>query len=315
MEDCTYNIAILITCHNRKEKTLCCLRNLFACPLPRSYKLYVYLVDDGSTDGTAKGIKDNFPAVKIIQGDGNLFWNRGMNLAWKTAVKERDYDFYLWLNDDVSLYSNSLIELLETSQIKNNESIICGATCAIDNKNQITYSGKKLATRYNFVRLPPNGEIQECEQFCGNIVLISKYVFRKIGFNDIYFRHGLGDFDYALKAKRIGLKSFISPNVLGECDGHYDYTSEIKKAGLKSFLSPNALVEHGVYYTLPIYLNSKCSIYSRWKSLHSPRTPHPKEMFYFNRICFGLLFAIYKYISSYIWTLFPKLWELWIRIK
>jgi GT2 family glycosyltransferase len=315
MKDCTYTIAALITCHNRKEKTLCCLRNLLACPLPESYELYVYLVDDGSTDGTAEGVKDNFPSVKIIQGNGNLYWNRGMNLAWKTAVKERDYDFYLWLNDDVILYSNSLIELLETSQIKNNESIICGATCAINNENQITYSGAKLTSKYNFIHIIPNGKIQECDRFCGNIVLISRYIFGKIGFNDIYFIHGIGDFDYALRVKKAGLKSFVSPNILGECNGHYDYALEVKKTGLKPFIFPNALGKCDSHYTLPTYLNPKCSLYSRWKDLHSPRTPHPKEAFYYNRRCFGLLFAIYKYISNYIWTLSPKLWSLWMQMK
>ena len=40
-----------------------------------------------------------FPQVHIIKGDGNLFWNRGMYMAWQAAIKEKDYDFYLWLND------------------------------------------------------------------------------------------------------------------------------------------------------------------------------------------------------------------------
>lgn len=275
------NIAVLLTCHNRREKTLCCLHNLFSCALYKDYELFVYLVDDGSTDGTANGVRENFPNVKIIQGDGNLFWNRGMNLAWKTAVKEHDYDFYLWLNDDTNLYSNALTELLETSKAKNNEAIICGSVCATNNRRNITYGGIKSFT-HGLFRFEPNGEIQECECFNGNIVLIPKYVFEKVGFNNIYFRHSLGDMDYGLQAKKINIKSFVSANVLGECDRHD---------------------------SLQVWDNQKYSLRLRWKSLHSPLGLNPREMFYFNKLHLGLLFAVRRYISIYARVLFPTLWK------
>jgi GT2 family glycosyltransferase len=72
-------IAILITCYNRKEKTLSCLAALFNCIVPDGYGFDVFLVDDGSTDGTSDAIKEGFTQVNIIQGNGNLFWNRGMH--------------------------------------------------------------------------------------------------------------------------------------------------------------------------------------------------------------------------------------------
>ena len=40
-------IAVLITCHNRKEKTLKCLRTLYSQTLPAGAEISVYLVDDG----------------------------------------------------------------------------------------------------------------------------------------------------------------------------------------------------------------------------------------------------------------------------
>ena len=44
-------LAALLTCHNRREQTLVCLRALRACTLPAGCDLAVYLVDDGSRDG------------------------------------------------------------------------------------------------------------------------------------------------------------------------------------------------------------------------------------------------------------------------
>ena len=74
-------IAALITCFNRKEKTILCLTNLFKQPLLNNFELDVFLTDDGCTDGTAEAVGKMFPQVHIIKGDGNLFWNRGMYMV------------------------------------------------------------------------------------------------------------------------------------------------------------------------------------------------------------------------------------------
>jgi len=272
------NIAVLLTCHNRKEKTLCCLQNLFSCALPENHKLHIYLTDDGSTDGTADAVKEKFPEVKIIQGNGKLFWNRGMHLAWETAAKERNYDFYLWLNDDTNLYSNALTELLQVASAKNNESIICGTTCY---KGTTTYSGGKFVN--GIVRLVPNGEAQECECFNGNVVLIPKYVFDKIGFNDSFYNHSFGDLDYGLFARKKGIKLYLSPKIMGECEGHSE--------------------------KLPVWDNPEYSFKKRWQNLHSPLGLNPVELFHFNKKHFGILFAIRRYISIYIRVIFPGLWH------
>ena len=44
-------IAVILTCFNRKQKTLACLEALFNQTLPADTSLTTYLVDDASTDG------------------------------------------------------------------------------------------------------------------------------------------------------------------------------------------------------------------------------------------------------------------------
>lgn len=85
------------------------------CPVTyRKYRVDVYLTNDGCTDGTPEAIALQYPKVYIINGDGNLFWNRGMYTAWQEAAK-KDYDFYIWLNDDTILLPNALRILLDSS--------------------------------------------------------------------------------------------------------------------------------------------------------------------------------------------------------
>jgi GT2 family glycosyltransferase len=69
-------VAILLTSYNRREAALSCLRNLYsqadAMKGEEKYDFSVYLVDDGSTDGTSDDVAEIFPGVKIIRTDGGL---------------------------------------------------------------------------------------------------------------------------------------------------------------------------------------------------------------------------------------------------
>ena len=70
------------------------MESLFSQNFLNNVTLKVFLVDDGSTDGTSQAIKEKFPQVNII--NGNLYWSRGMHIAWEKAIiDDLNYDFYL----------------------------------------------------------------------------------------------------------------------------------------------------------------------------------------------------------------------------
>ena len=125
----TKKIAALLTVHNRKEKTLTCLSELQKQQLPIGYLLDTWLTNDGCTDGTPEAVSLTFPTVHIIQGDGTLFWNRGMYAAWTNAVKNTSYDFYLWLNDDTFLFDGAIEYLIHCYETLGKHCIVAGATC------------------------------------------------------------------------------------------------------------------------------------------------------------------------------------------
>ena len=195
------SIAVLLTVFNRKEKTLQCLGNLYKQLPIQGYSIDIYLTNDGCTDGTPEAIAQKFPEVEIIHSKGNLFWNRGMYTAWEEATKRKEYDYYLWLNDDTFIYPDSISRLLNDSISVKDEAIICGATCS-EKDGKPTYGG-----RNNNGIIPPNGSLQICQHFNGNVVLIPRYVYQRIGNLDYTYSHALGDFDYGLRAEKLGIKS------------------------------------------------------------------------------------------------------------
>lgn len=268
-------VAVLLTVFNRKDKTLECLKRLYAQLLLEECQVDVYLTNDGCTDGTPEAVKDQFPDVHIINGSGNLYWNRGMYTAWQEAAK-KNYDFYLWLNDDTYVYPKMLRSLLNASSAKDDKAIIVGATQSLDGK-KITYGG-----RLSNGKIPKlDGNLTSVQYFNGNIVLVPRYVYNKLGNLDYYFTHSKGDFDYGLRASKVGIEMYQVGVSLGECDLHE---------------------------TLDKWCNPKVPFVQRWKMLHRPNGMPPKETFHLERRHRGLIIATFHYITIHIRCLFPYIW-------
>ncbi|NMG06337.1 glycosyltransferase family 2 protein [Brasilonema sp. UFV-L1] len=211
-------LAVIMTCYNRRDITLACLRALYQQTKPFD----VYLTDDGSSDGTSDAIKASYPQVHILKGNGNLFWVGGMRLAFAEAM-QRGYEYYLWLNDDTILESGILEHLLaihrDLSEHSHSSSIVVGST-----KDPLTgkptYGGAVRSKRWysnKFEFLEPSELLQECDTMYGNCVLISQFVARKVGNLDAAFIHSFGDLDYGLRARKLGCSIWVAPGYVGTC--------------------------------------------------------------------------------------------------
>jgi GT2 family glycosyltransferase len=238
-----------------------------------SYSIEVFLVDDGCTDGTPEAIVKDFPQVNIIQGNGELYWNRGMLLAWETAKTAKDFDYYLWLNDDTFLFDNAFEILLHD---KFPESIICGSTISQVDHNT-TYGGF-INNPYQL--LNPNSKYQNSDYCNGNCVIIPKKIFKKIGLLDPFFHHALGDFDYSRRAIKSGFKVLVAPDYIGTCEKH-DF--------------------------MPKWLNTSYNFIDRLKFLYIPLSGcNPFEFFVLDWRSNGLLIAIFHFFSIHFKAIFPR---------
>lgn len=224
-------LAVLLTCYNRSSKTLASLTALFNQEQKIAIKIDVYLVDDGSTDGTAKAVSQRYPQVKIIQGTGSLFWNGGMRVAFAEALKH-DYDYYLWLNDDTILYPNALDKLLECFHSLQQQSehpiLLAGSTCD-PQTNALTYGGVVRRSRWRplkFDLIEPSETAQRCDTINGNCALIPRKVVQIVGNLDPAFTHYAGDWDYGLRAGQQGCTIWVAPGYIGTCSQNYQFGSD-----------------------------------------------------------------------------------------
>ncbi len=215
-------VAALIACHNRREHTLACLRALRAAEIEARQTCDVYLLDDGSSDGTAEAVANEFPHVHLLRGDGSLFWNRGMHRVFEAALG-RGYDFYLGLNDDTLLYADALQRLLACHARITRESgrsgIVAGSTRDATS-GDLTYGGqvrKKWWKPLTFRVVSPRDYPVECDTTTWNVVLIPDVVARRLGNLEPSFSHAMGDLDYGLRARKAGYSNWVMPGFAGTC--------------------------------------------------------------------------------------------------
>ena len=217
-------IVAVLACFNRREKTLECLQRLFVCRLPREAELHVVVVDDASPDGTGAAVASIFgQRVSVIAGPGNLFWNRGMHLGLGIAAG-LEPSHYLWLNDDTLLEVDALLRLLGSAESVRAESglgaVVVGATC--DASGEWSYGGSVAVGgawrpfRYR-AAWSPNTTLA-CDVMNGNCVLVTRAAAERVGTIDPVFAHAMGDTDYALRARALGVPVLAAPGWVGRCD-------------------------------------------------------------------------------------------------
>lgn len=268
-------VAVLVTCHNRVAVTLRGLKCLFALDCLPEVSFKVYLVDDGSTDGTAEAVRRNFPQVRIIQGTGQLYWAGGMRRAWDLASSEEDFDFYLWFNDDVCLHQSALkvilrdyFELLACGR----PTIMVGAFTDPDT-GEMTYSGS-----INSQKLRPNGSPQFCNNITGNFVLVPEIIFQTVGGLNEAYTHGIADMEYALRVIRAGFDCRLVSEVIGTC-----------KIGEKR-----------------PWCDPSYRLYERWENAWKVTHGNLPEYFYFVKINFGLWRSVCAIAKALICLLCPR---------
>lgn len=266
------NIAVIITCFNRKARTLKSLQSLFHAEEyynshnPERISVRVFLTDDGCTDGTANAIREQFhdKAIDIIQGDGNLFWAGGMSLAWQAAsdiAPERD--LILLYNDDTLLNADAFCELLSTRNYvmeHTGKKGVYAGVCSSSDGKEITYGGKNyhkgiVSRSYTVL---PTGTPQPCYMTNANIMLIEREVEERIGRLDNRYTHSAADWAYGIEANKAGFPVYTTANVCGVCDN--DHATEEMEAHKVIGMS---IEERRKYYSSPLHSRRDTLIFLR----------------------------------------------------
>lgn len=210
-------IVVVMTCHNRREKTVRCLEKLHTGNDSNEYHYIV--VDAGSSDGSCEEIeKAGYNDVELIHAEPTLFWNGGMHRGIEIGMKNADsYDYMLLVNDDVDFIPGIIDKMVDYSAKPDLAgSVIVGATC--DTSGKFSYGGILYNKGISYSMVGIDRPDVRCTTFNANCTLIPMDIMKLVGNVDPYYKHSMGDFDLGFKITRERKTIYVMPEYVGVCN-------------------------------------------------------------------------------------------------
>jgi GT2 family glycosyltransferase len=198
----TSKIYILTATYNDLEYTKKFLTSIFS----QSFKNFeVFLVDDGSSDGTFEYVTIKYPQVNILRGDGNLWWTGSLNLGLKKILKDASENDYVWIINNDCFFNKNILHILYkfAAGLKSNRYII--GSVVKDAKNRIIWD-KGVKINWSKMKFSLGGT----DALSTKGTLYPVGIFKEIGlFDSKHFPHYFSDYEFAIRAKRNGYKLLI----------------------------------------------------------------------------------------------------------
>ncbi len=205
-------VCIILVNYNGYKDTIECVQSIQKSNY-RNYKMI--LVDNGSSD--AKQLQDDIwlqQNTDIILAKENVGFSGGNNIGIEYAKEKYNPDYYLLLNNDTVIATDTINKLVEVYKNNSNVGIVAGKIYYYDYPNKIWFAGGEF--NYNTARIIHSRYGKEDSDkvsitkditfATGCVMLISKDVFDKVGYLDeSYFLYS-EDTDYCCRVSASGYR-------------------------------------------------------------------------------------------------------------
>lgn len=215
------DLSVIILSYNTKDLLEKCLESVVHHPSPITE---VIVVDNASTDGSAQMVREEFPAVLLIQSKENLGFAGGNNLGLKKAKGK----YILFLNSDTEIYPQALQKAVEFMEKDKQIGAMTPKTILLSGKGRMDpdchrgfptpwasisyflgleklFPKSRLFGQYHkfYLNLDENHEI---DAGAGAFMMVRREIIEKVGlWDESYFFYG-EDLDYYYRIKKAGYK-------------------------------------------------------------------------------------------------------------
>ena len=227
------DISVVVVNWNTRELLLGCLASVFETM--RGMDFEVWLVDNGSHDGSLNAVKQDYPIVRIIENEENL----GFAAANNQAFRQMSGRYALLLNTDAVLTGGAVQELYGFMEMNPDVGMASGQLLNDDSSKQnsianfpglLTLLCNETLLRVLFPKKFPSkrrqhGEPIEVESCIGACLMVRKKAMDKVGLLDESYFFFMEETDWAYRMKHAGWKVCFVPSarifhLQGQSVGH-----------------------------------------------------------------------------------------------
>lgn len=218
-------LSIIIVNWNTRDLTLTCLESIYRSPIGVGYEIIV--IDNGSSDGSADAIANQYPEVRLVRESVN----HGFAIANNIAAKVARGQYLLLLNSDTEVTEGSINRLISFAANRPSARIWGGRTIFADGTlNPMSAWGRltlwstvcfsfgltRLFSRSSFFN--PEGlggwdraSEREVDIVSGCYFLIERAFWTELGgFDPLFFMYG-EEADLCRRARAFGARPRVTP--------------------------------------------------------------------------------------------------------
>lgn len=201
---------------NGREDTVRCLESLMRIEHPG---LTIVCVDNGSTDGTQRAVRERFPRVVLIEAGANLGYAGGNNLGLAYAL-EHGADWIVLVNNDATVAPDTISGFERTARARPRAGILAGKVYFADRPQTIWFAGQRVNELLGYSGRPrgygrPDGpryeQVEPTGRAVGALMAISREAIDAVGPLDEDLFAYVEDVDWALRVRRAGFEVVFAP--------------------------------------------------------------------------------------------------------
>ena len=204
-------VAVIVVTHNGCDDTRTCLRSLYT----HEPFIDVIVVDNASTDGTVRALREQFPALTILHNNENKGFaaanNRGIRYA-----REQGATHVLLLNNDTVITSPFLEPLLQCLEDDSTIGAVAPLIYAWPDITRVWGAGGRFRSRIarpEHLTVAPSRKPYPVDFLSGCAVLVSVSAITAVGPLDEDFFLYHEDVEWSLRMRDAGYQLMVVPTV------------------------------------------------------------------------------------------------------
>ena len=213
------DLSVIIVNWNTKDLLCQCIDSL--TQTLKKMDTEIFVVDNGSTDGSVAAIREKFPRVRLVENQVNLGFARANNQAISLSSGE----YLLLLNPDTKVKDEAIPQMLSFMNVHAKAGLVGGQLLNADESKQNSIANfPSLATellnksllRWLFPEKFPGKERDypgpvEVESVIGACMLVRRKAVEQVGLLDEEFFLFLEETDWCYRIKKAGWEIYHIP--------------------------------------------------------------------------------------------------------